>query len=153
MLKALMHPDHTGRCLDPECSVRDCLGNRIVVGEDEGDGMIIHVCHEKTERWGRKDVEYTIPVPAGQVADLLRLHIEVGQAILADYEGHSADRLFRVPLVHGESLRTPTASLHRVDPSARVCSPSIASEISAPILQLCVLSSLNFHFLVSTKTC
>lgn len=95
-LKTLMHPDHNGRCHDAECNVRDCLGNRVEVDEGEGAGIVLHVGHGKTERWQRKDFAYSIAVPEGKFADLFRLHIAEGQALMTShvYEGHSVDRLF-----------------------------------------------------------
>jgi hypothetical protein len=80
----------------PRPNVKDCLGNRIEVDEDEDVGIVFHVGHGKTERWQTKDFQYSIAVPEGQFSDLLRLHIAQGQAIMTShiYEGHSVDRLF-----------------------------------------------------------
>eukprot|EP00798_Chlamydomonas_sp_ICE-L_P029255 gene29255-12498_t len=96
VLKTMMHPVKNGTCHDPKCVVRECAGNRIEKELDGEHALTVNVSHGKTEQSPRIDVKYSVPVPTGDLANLLALHIEEGNAVLTKNvpEGTSADRLF-----------------------------------------------------------
>ena len=82
-LRTLALPSHPlppqGRCLDPDCSDEQCLGNRLMF---VGKQLKVHLSHHKNvKRWNGLPITFHMP---SELLELLQPHFEWAHALCAE---------------------------------------------------------------------
>lgn len=93
LIKHLPHPNHSSECLDPDCHVHDCKGNRFVVEDDPtsepiwhlgGKRIMLHVVHGKNDkRIVKASHDISFFIPHGDFFKLLMAHIMFGHDVIS----------------------------------------------------------------------
>ena len=85
-IRSMTHPSHSGPCLHPDCKLKDCRGNRLIIEREHPLQLAIDLPHHKNQAaHGFKPIHFT--VPAG-LAELLYLLIGQPHQVLTQAAAH-----------------------------------------------------------------
>ena len=85
-IRSMTHPSYSGPCLHPDCKLKDCRGNRLIIEREHPLQLAIDLPHHKNQAaHGFKPIHFT--VPAG-LAELLYLLIGQPHQVLTQAAAH-----------------------------------------------------------------
>lgn len=85
-IRSMTHPSYTGPCLNPDCQLKGCRGNRLIVEREHPLQLAIDLPHHKNQlAHGYKPIHFT--VPAG-LAELLYLFTGQPHQVLTQAAAH-----------------------------------------------------------------